>query len=326
MRRRTVVGLAVLLGSWALIAYGVVRVKQPFAGRDASCNPARVDPKRLEAHVRTMAERFHPRDFAHPLNLDQVAAYVERAFREAGGRVSVEPYVQHGREYRNVVASFGPEAGERVVVGAHYDAVKGTPGADDNASGVAVLLELARALGRRAPGVRVDLVALTLEEPPYFRTDGQGSAVYAAGLAKEGVKVRAMLSLEMLGSYTDAKGSQHFPVAGLTALYPGTGNFVAVVGRLGEERLVRTLKRAMAGAGGVPVESINAPPQLEGIDFSDHASFWAHGFPAAMVTDTAFFRNAHYHTAEDTPETLDYVRMARAGEAVECGVRALAAR
>lgn len=215
------------------------------------------------------------------------------------------------RTYRNVVASFWPETLDRIVVGAHYDAYGPFPGADDNASGVAGLLGLAPLLRSWPLATRVDLVAFALEEPPAFGSPGMGSAVHAAALRAAGIPLRAMICLEMIGCFSDRPGSQTFPVSFLRAFYPGRGNFIAVVGRPREMALVRQIKGSMSSASDLPVRSINAPRRLLGVDLSDHASFWDAGYPAVMITDTAFYRNERYHTERDTPETLDYVRMAK---------------
>ncbi len=300
-------------------------VTQPQPRAAPACTPPAVDAGRLQAHVRALSETLHPRDSEHPENLERAAHYLEVSLRGAGGRVASAPFEVHGERYRNVVASFGPDTAERIVVGAHYDAAAGTPGADDNASGVAGLLELAQSLGARPPALRVDLVAFTLEEPPFFGTEHMGSAVYARALRATGAKVRAMVSLEMLGSFSDVRGSQGFPAPGLQLLYPDTGNFITVVGTLGQEALVWRLKAGMRAAGGIPVEGIVAPRSLAGVDYSDHASFWDQGYPAAMVTDTAFLRNPRYHQASDTWDTLDYPRMAQVVQALHCAVERLAA-
>ncbi|HLL81445.1 MAG TPA: M28 family peptidase [Longimicrobium sp.] len=309
--------LAALLGGWMM--------KGRQAPSRAGSAPVDVEPKRLEAHVRALAETFRPRDHSSVENLDRAAAYIAAELTKAGARVREEPFTVSGRGYRNVVGSYGPEAGPRIVVGAHYDAAGPYPGADDNASGVAGMLELARLLGSRAPAMRVDLVAFSLEEPPYFGSEQMGSAVHAAALKKDGVQVRAMMSLEMIGCFTDVKGSQRLPLPGMERIYPTTGNFIAVVGQPGEEELTRTIKGAMLAATDLGVESINAPRSVPGVDLSDHASFWYHGFPAVMLTDTAFFRNPRYHTEDDTPDTLDYARMAKVVQGVFGAVEALAA-
>lgn len=234
--------------------------------------------------------------------------------------------------YKNIIARFGPSAGPLLVIGAHYDshgdASEGakyrvgftlethTPGADDNASGVAGLIELARLLRQYPPQHPVELVAYTLEELPYFRTGYMGSAWHVRSLAAAGREVQLMLSLEMIGYFSDKDGSQSYPVPGMEFVYPERGNFIAIVGRTGDFGSTRGVKAIMAGATDLPVYSINAPSLIPGIDFSDHLNFWQAGYPALMITDTAFYRNPNYHRAEDTYEKLDYTRMAKVVQAV----------
>jgi hypothetical protein len=275
-----------------------------------------VDSARIEGHVRKVTEMFSPRDFSHPENLDRAAAYISGEFEKTAGKVSDQPFQVGGRTYRNVVASFGPETEEVIVVGAHYDTHGELPGADDNASGVAGLLELAVLLGSERLPRRVELVAYALEEMPFFGSRVMGSAIHARSLHDTGIRVRAMFSLEMIGYFSDEPGSQKFPAALLRLFYPNRGDFIAVVGRLRDGRLVRCVKASMASAADLPVHSINAPPWIPGVDLSDHASYWQLGIPAVMITDTAFYRNERYHTEEDTPETLDYARMAKVVEGV----------
>lgn len=279
-----------------------------------------VSAERLEAHVRALSEEFVPRDHAHPHNMNRAAAYIFAELKEAGGRVSVQDFEVRGTTYRNVVASFGPEEGARIVVGAHYDAAGPFPAADDNASGVAGLIELAGLLGRESPRTRVDLVAWALEEPPFFQTRHMGSVAHAESLRRAGVRVRVAISLEMIGFFSDAPGSQRFPLGFLKAFYPSAGNFISVVGKLGQAGVVRRVKKAMRGASPLGVHSINAPRWVPGVDFSDHASYWDAGYPALMITDTAFYRNPWYHTARDTAETLDYARMAMVVQGVHAAV------
>lgn len=320
---------AALLAILALGAgYLSVRVSQPFvaAGPALQAGVARADPQALAAHVRMLAETLPRRDWRRPEHMAQTVAYIEEQLRRAqGARVERQVFGLEGTQHVNVVASFGPEDGERVVVGAHYDAAEGLPGADDNASGVAGLLELARLLAATPPPLRVDLVAYALEEPPHFRTEGMGSRRHARALTAAGVKVRAMVVLEMIGTFDDTEGSQRFPMAALKAVYPSRGDFIAVVGRLGaDDALVAQVKAALRCAPGLKVESINALPSLPGVDFSDHASYWQEGITAAMVTDTAFYRNPRYHTRLDTWDTLDYARMALVVDGVACWVRGAA--
>lgn len=277
-------------------------------------------PQRLEADVRRLVVDFHPRDHTHPENLDRAAAFLGERLKASGGRVSEQVFDWKGRTYRNVRARFGPESGELLVVGAHYDAVPTTPGADDNASGVAGLLELARRLGEAPPKSPVELVAYTLEENGLV-----GSAEHARSLKVEGRRVRAMLSLEMLGCFKDTPGSQRYPISLLKAIYPSKGNFIVVVGKFGQWGLVRRVRRAMAKGIDLKVRGFVGPPsKVPDLRRSDHASFWKEGFPAVMVTDTANLRNTAYHRPEDTPESLDYARMAEVVKGVEVAVRSLA--
>lgn len=177
---------------------------------------------------------------------------------------------------------------------------------------MAGLLELARLLGRSPPTRAVELVAYTLEEWPHFRTENMGSAWHARSMKAANRDVELMLSLEMIGYFSDEPGSQRFPFPVFGWLYPDQGNFIALVGKLEHFGLMRKAKAAMVGATTLPVRSINAPPTtLQGIDFSDHRNYWKESMPAIMVTDTAFLRNLNYHRQEDTAEKLDYARMAK---------------
>jgi len=312
--------LYVLAAAVLLIVALCLYVTQPLIRIANVSTPISVDPTRLETHVRALSETFVPRDESHPENLDRCAAYIRREFESAHARVSEQPFSVDGKTYRNVIAHFGPETKEVVVVGAHYDAAGPLPGADDNASGVAGLLELARLLGNAQLSIRVELVAYTLEEPPFFRLEQMGSAVHAKALKRDGAVVRVMFSLEMIGYFSDAPGSQRFPSSVLSLFYPTEGNFISVIGKMGAGMLVRKIKKAMAEATGLPVYSINAPRLIPGVDFSDHLSYWREGYPAVMITDTAFYRNANYHTMWDTAERLDYPRMSQAVGAVYAAV------
>lgn len=306
-----------LLVSWFWVTQPLLSTANPRVERT-------VEPSRLEAHVRKLSVELAPRDESHIENLDRVAAYIKDEFSQTGASVSEQPYRVQGKSYRNVIAQFGPDSAERIVVGAHYDTAGPLPGADDNASGIAGLIELARLLGQQSPPLRIELVAFTLEEPPYFGTTGMGSSVHAESLRKQNVSVRAMFSIEMIGYFSDAPGSQHFPASIFGVLYPSKGNFIAVVGRLREGLLVRRTKAAMSEAAPLPVYSINAPTLVSGVDFSDQLNYWHAGYSAVMITDTAFFRNRNYHTAQDTFEKLDYKRMAMVVEGVYAAVIDLA--
>ena len=295
----------------ALLLAGLAScVTQPgvraIASPDVSINAAA-----LERHVRMLSTTLHPRSHEHAANLDAAADYVLAEFTAAGARTAVQSFEVDGRSYRNVIARFGPASGPVLVIGAHYDSSGDTPGADDNASGVAGLIELARALTAKPPPQAVELVAYTLEEPPFFRTDDMGSFRHAQALTERKREVRLMLSLEMIGYFRDTPDSQRYPVGLLELLYPDEGNFIALVGGYQDFGAMRRVKGLFKGASALPATSINAPSLVQGVDFSDHASYWRFDIPAIMVTDTAFLRNPNYHEPTDTADTLDYARMAK---------------
>jgi Zn-dependent M28 family amino/carboxypeptidase len=325
MRTRSAMLLATA-AIWLLAGAGVTMVVQPLVAPLPS-SPPPVDPARLEQHVRKLSVDLYPRSFDHFAHLNQAARYIEDQFKAAGAEVSVQDVTVQDAHYKNVIARFGPRTGPLMVIGAHYDSagtetapmITGdthTPGADDNASGVAGLIELAHLLGRQAPTRSIELVAYTLEEPPHFRTEHMGSAWHARALRREGREVALMLSLEMIGYFSDAAGSQSYPLPGMTLLYPDRGNFIALVGRFGGFAQSRRAKAIMQGASDLPVASLNAPPAVPGVDFSDHRNYWRAGYPALMVTDTAFMRNPNYHRAGDTADKLDYVRAAKVVQSV----------
>jgi hypothetical protein len=267
---------------------------------------------RLEAIVRTLAETIGPRSYRDEATLAAAADFVTHSFKSFGYTVTFQPYEVKGRIYRNIIVERrGTLEPDRIlIVGAHYDTVEGTPGADDNASGVAVLLELARLHAETRFRKTVRFVAFTLEEPPFFRSRQMGSRVYARSLKERGEQVEGMLCLEMVGYYSQEKGSQSFPLFWLRWRYPTTGNFITVVSNSASEPLQTRVRDALKAHATLPVETFTGPWWIPGVDFSDHGSFWKEGYPAVMLTDTAFYRNSHYHRDTDRPETLDYGSMA----------------
>jgi Zn-dependent M28 family amino/carboxypeptidase len=304
---------------------------QPFVTAIPSKMPE-VDPARLQAHVKYLSVDAHPRSYEQRGKTDMAVRYIADELRAAGATVTFQDIKVQEETYQNIIARFGPATGPRLVVGAHYDShgdaqagaqdPRGytkdshTPGADDNASGVAGLIELARLLSRNPPKRSVELVAYALEEPPYFRSDDMGSMRHAQSVKDLQPGVELMIALEMIGTFSDAPDSQDYPVPGMRSLYSDKGNFIAIVGNLSNFNISRRVNAHMAGATDLPVYSINAPPLIPGIDFSDHLSYWAAGIPALMVTDTAFMRNKHYHLAGDTYDKLDYQRMAKVVQGV----------
>ncbi|GAA4024357.1 M28 family metallopeptidase [Hymenobacter glaciei] len=286
--------------------------------------PAPADTVLLRRHLEFLTTTPQPRNHLHPAVLDSVAAYLTQQFRAAGAHlVGEQPYLVQGRTYRNVLASFGPVDGPRLVIGAHYDVCGEQPGADDNGTGVAALLELARLLGQQQNlPYRIDLVGYTLEEPPFFRTPQMGSYVHAAALKAAGVPIRGMVALEMLGYYDDHRGSQHYPIRPLKFIYGSRGNYVTVAQKFGNGRFGRRFARQYRQAAALPVKRFKAPAWLPGIDFSDHLNYWKFDYSAVLLTDTAFYRNLSYHEPGDTLARLDMRRLGLAVDALMATVLA----
>jgi Zn-dependent M28 family amino/carboxypeptidase len=267
---------------------------------------------RLSGHVWTLAGSIGERNLWHREALGAAADYIERTFAELGYRPEDEPFESRGETVRNIVAERRGNAtpSEIVLVGAHYDSVLGSPGANDNGSGVAALLELARLLAAHELARTVRFVAFVNEEPPFSYSAEMGSLVHARAAKARGNDIRAMLSLETIGHYSDVPGSQQYPFP-LRWFYPDTANFIGFVGNLSSRKLVRSALGSFRRHASFPSEGAAVPEQIPGVGWSDHWSFWQAGFRAIMVTDTAFYRYAHYHTAGDTPDKVDYERTAR---------------
>jgi Zn-dependent M28 family amino/carboxypeptidase len=269
--------------------------------------------ERLRDHVRHLAYAIGPRNLQQYAGLQLAEHYIRSKFAQAGYSPARQAFPAYGRDVANIEAERpAPVAASIVVVGAHYDTVSGCPGADDNASGVAVLLELAREYASRVPvRATVRFVAFVNEEPPHFRTDTMGSLVYAREAASRGDRIEAMLSLESMGYYSDEAGSQQYPPP-FSLFFPDRGNFLAMVSNFRSTSLLLTARAAFKSATSLPVIASPAPEGIAGVSWSDHWSFWRQGVRAIMLTDTVPFRNPHYHTPGDTPDTLDYRRLADA--------------
>lgn len=270
-----------------------------------------VNDTTLYKHVKYFSSNIY-RNYDNHTELDTIADYITSVLNTEDITNTEQPYQVESRTFKNILCSFGPKEGERIIIGAHYDVCGDLPGADDNASGVAGLLELARLLKENESNLKtgVDLVFYTLEEPPIFRTENMGSAVHAKSLVDKGTKVKMMISIEMIGYFSDAPNSQDFPMNALKLFYPDEGNFILIVGKLGQGGIVRHTKKYMQENCSVDVRSINALEAIPGVDFSDHLNYWKYGFKAMMITDTAFLRNKNYHTKDDTIEKLDFKKMA----------------
>lgn len=285
---------------------------------------------RLKAHVAALAGRIGPRSALHTHALQAARDYIVARLRSYGYEPELQAYparslpgVPDGTEFHNISVRAGPPAGpdEPVwIVGAHYDSDPRSPGADDNASGVAVLLELARRFRERPPDRPVFLVAYPNEEAPAFGTPNMGSYQHVQELLRRGVRVSGMIGLEMLGYYDPRPGAQSHPWP-LHWFLPRRGDFLGLVGNLRSRGLVRSLKSAWRANSGIPLVAAALPELFRDARRSDHAHYWDAGFPAVMLTDTANFRNPHYHGPKDTPETLDYERLAAVAEGLEAALR-----
>lgn len=266
--------------------------------------------RNLEESVKYLADTIGERHYVAYANLNKAADYITQRFQQLGYTVAVMPYAIGGRVYRNIIAeqARGNPSQPTVLIGAHYDSCF-NPGADDNASGVAGLLELARLLKDRDLKSPVKFAAFVNEEPPFFLTDQMGSRVYVQAARQKGEKIKAAVILEMLGYYSDKFFSQRYlPLLG--PFYPNRAGFIALVANFPSGGLVQRLYAYFKAHSGFPVAYLIAPSSLPGVYFSDHWSFWKEGYPAIMVTDTAYLRNPHYHRPTDLSDTLDYARTA----------------
>jgi Zn-dependent M28 family amino/carboxypeptidase len=280
---------------------------------------------RLRRRVETLAGEIGERHVGRPKALHAAESFIAGELAALGYDVARQTYVAQGVESSNleVVIPGGSRASEIVLVGAHYDTVPGSPGADDNASGVAGVIEIARTLRGARLSRTVKLVAFVNEEPPFFYFGEMGSRVYARAARARGDDIRVMLSLEMLGCYSDAAGTQAYPPL-LGFFYPEAGNFIAFVSNLRSRRALKDVVRAFKGGSDFPVEKLASPGIVPGVSWSDQLSFWREGYPGVMVTDTAFYRYRHYHQATDTPDRIDYARMAKVVDGLATAVASLA--
>jgi Zn-dependent M28 family amino/carboxypeptidase len=257
--------------------------------------------------------------------LEQAAQYISTQLTASGHTPRRQTFELAKLPLSNVetVLQGTTHGAEIVVVGAHYDTVVGCPGANDNATGVAAVLELAqRFSGRRQPRT-IRFVAFVNEEPPFFQTAHMGSAVYANALRSDDERVVGMLSLETMGYYSEERGSQRYPVP-MATVYPDVGNFIGFVANVASARLLWRARRAFKRRTSFPLQSATVPAAIPGVGWSDHWAFWQAGYPAMMVTDTAPYRYPWYHTADDTPEKVDYDRLAHVVDGLETVIEAIA--
>ena len=276
--------------------------------------------RELERHVRALAEEIGERHVWRYDALERAATYIEDSLRSSLYAVVPQAYevdidhplltpAQRGVHNLEVEVGGRGRSHEIVVIGAHYDSIPGCPAANDNGSGVAAMLEIARLLADRTFERTLRFVAFVNEEPPFFRTSRMGSMVYAQRCRQRREKVVAMISLETIGYYSDEPASQRYPFP-LSLFYPSVGNFIGFIGNLASRRLVRRVVSSFREHTSFPCEGAAVPGWITGIGWSDHWAFWKAGYPALMATDTALFRYPWYHTPQDTVDKIDFERMA----------------
>ena len=280
---------------------------------------AQSDTTLIKSHLEQLTKTKGYRHFMNVELLNKTADFIASEFKKHADTTYFQEYQVNGITYKNVVClfkptlinSFGTSNSELVVIGAHYDACGMQEGADDNASGVVGLLEIARQLKGKQFAHPIELVAYTLEEPPYFRTENMGSYIHAKSLADSKKTVYGMVSLEMIGYFKDDKKSQDYPIGLMRLFYGSKGNYITLVNKFGKGKFSRKFTTNFKHTNRIRSKKFNGPKMLPGVDFSDHLNYWRFNFSALMLTDTAFYRNKNYHQDTDTMETLDLGRMAK---------------
>jgi Zn-dependent M28 family amino/carboxypeptidase len=290
--------------------------------------PAGISVQNLKAHVQMLAGVIGERNVFRPLALRRAEEYIERTWRTQGYEVVRQEYAVGGEKWANLEVTRRGRSKPTVIllIGAHYDSVIGCPGANDNATGVAALLEISRSFIAVGPAMSVRFVAFVNEEPPLFQTAQMGSRVYAQVARARGDDIRAMVSLETIGYYSDALGSQQFPFPAWAyhLAFPDRGNFLIFASNWGSRAVARRAADLFRAQSDFPVESISTFEIVPGVDWSDHDSFWRAGYPAFMVTDTALYRYPHYHAPTDTPDKVHYEALARVTQGLAGAFRGFA--
>jgi Peptidase family M28 len=264
----------------------------------------------LRADVQKLASEIGERNMQRYEQLNAAADFIEDSFSRAGLHPRRDSYELRGQVCHNIDAEIRGARPEIILIGAHYDSVFGSPGANDNGTGVAATLALARRFAGGKPEHTLRFVAFVNEEPPYFLSGEMGSLVYAGRCKERGDKISAMISLETIGYFSDAPNSQAYPSPGLGIFYPRVGNFIGFVSNVHSRTLLRRVIGLFRKGAKIPSEGAALPWFIPGVSWSDQWSFWKHGYPGIMVTDTAPFRYPYYHSASDTPDKLDYDRFA----------------
>jgi Zn-dependent M28 family amino/carboxypeptidase len=293
--------------------YSILKIKfttsQKFVVPHPSWNK---EEQNLFNHVEHLSETIGSRSFSEPSKIDSARDYIVQTLRTYDLNPSTQNFQVNNTTFSNIIITFNGQSlrEEIIVIGAHYDTVMGTPGADDNASATAMLLEIAKIMADSTPERTLKLVFFVLEEPPIFGTENMGSLIFARRAREKNMDIRAMISLEMVGYFSERKRKQGFPLPLMSLFYSNTPDFIGVVGNLKSKALVKQVKNGLKTGCSVPVETLTAPSIVPGVSLSDHASFWKQAYPAIMITDSAFYRNANYHQSTDTKDTLNYQTMA----------------
>lgn len=275
------------------------------------CSANASDTIDIKWHLTNITQTKQYRNYRNINQLNSTADYIRHHFLKYSDSVWLQEYEVDGNIYKNVIASFGTENNKRIIVGAHYDVCDNQPGADDNASGVVALLELAKRFKAQELHHRIDLVAYTLEEPPFFKTEFMGSYVHSKYLKEHSIHVLGMVSIEMIGYFKDDNKSQKYPIGLLSLFYGNKGDYITLVKKFGAGRFANRFTQLFKSTNQIKTKEFIAPKILPGIDFSDHLNYWLFGYSALMITDTSFYRNPNYHQSTDTIDTLDLQRMSK---------------
>lgn len=274
-------------------------------------SPVPADRNLVKEHLTALTQTPQFRNYKNLDQLNTIAEYIHQNFNKYSDSTSFQEYKVGEETYKNVICSFGTENKKRIIIGAHYDVCGDQQGADDNATGVTALLELARMLKGQKLNYRIDLVAYTLEEPPYFRTENMGSYIHAKYLKDNNIDVYGMASVEMIGYFKDEENSQDYPLGILSWYYGNKGDYITLAKKFRGGEFVNNFSDHFVKGNQVKTETFSAPQFIKGTDYSDHLNYWKFGYSAMMITDTSFFRNKNYHQTTDTLETLDLKRMTK---------------
>lgn len=270
-----------------------------------------VDKNRIIRDVSYLTAIDPPRNYKHPESLKKIADYINASFQKDGLETERQHFEAKNNEYENIIGSYGPDKTRRLIVGAHYDVAGDHPGADDNASGIAGLLELGRLLAQNKPVLdyRIDLVAYGLEEPPFYGTKYMGSAIHAKSLKENDANVIGMVCMDMIGFFSSKPGSQKKPFEKISSDYTDTGDFIAITGLESQVKFVNNICESMKNNFNIIVKTALSLRRNGYAALSDHRNYWKQGYNALVINDTAFLRNPNYHNNQDTIDTLDFDKM-----------------